>query len=168
MTTIFEEAYAEACAYSDQTLVTFETVQIESPDLDDPIRVVNDYVDLTAKLETGEVVTFTRFAFSALLPDLNAAGNPEAVITVDNASAEIARELLKISGSSHPLKVSIRYFNSDALMDGPKGRVGTGEMRNVQVDENQVTLRIGYGQINNLPFPSEVYTMKHYPSIYRS
>lgn len=162
MTAALEEAYA--CAPTN--VVVMETLQIDHADFSMPIRLVNDFTDLTAKLETGETVTFIRFAFEHVGAEVNAQGVPEVVITIDNASAEISRQLDAIADSSSGLTVTIRSYRSDDL-NAPAGRIVPGEIANISITDLRVTLRISFGQIANKPFPGELYTPFRFPGLVR-
>ncbi|QRM19563.1 DUF1833 domain-containing protein [Dechloromonas sp. TW-R-39-2] len=166
MSDLMTEALKEAWAVCPTNLVVFETIQIDHADFDAPLRLVNDYADLTATLETAETVTFTRFAFESVGAEVNAQGLPEVVITVDGASAEIAEALDAISDSADALSVTMRTFRSDDL-SAPAGRNVPGEVRNISVEDVRVTLRIGFGEIANRPFPSELYTPRRFPGLVR-
>lgn len=164
---LMEAALAEAYASCPTDLVVLETVEINHPSFTDgPIRVVNDYVDLTATLETGQAATFVRFAFTSVKPEVNAAGVPEYLVTVDNATAEIARMLMSVSASPSPLTVVIRQYRSDDLTK-PAGRLIPGEIRHVDAPESSVTIKIGFGQIANMPFPKELFTPRRFPGLVR-
>lgn len=166
MSELMSEALKEAYAVCPTDIVIFETIQIDHADFDQPIRLVNDYADLTATLETAETVTFIRFAFESIGAEVNAQGLPEVVITVDGASAEIANALDLISDSPEVLTVTIRTFRSDDL-SAPAGRNVPGDIRNIAVEDERVTLRIGFGEIANRPFPSELYTPRRFPGLVR-
>lgn len=162
MTAALEEAYA--CAPTN--VVALETLQIDHSSFPFPIRLVCDYQDLTATLETGETVTFVRFAYEIQRAEVNAQGVPEVSINIDNASAEIARALDLIADSPDSIPVTMRTFRSDDL-SAPAGRNLPGEVIDIQITDLRVTLRIAFGQIANLPFPSELYTPKRFPGLVR-
>lgn len=164
---LMEQALAEAYASCPSSIVVLDTLAINHPSfLDGPILLVNDYADLTAALETGEVVTFTRFAFKAVRPAVNAEGVTEVIVTIDNASGEIARLLVAASASIYPLVTTIRNYRSDDLSK-PSGRLIPGEIRNVSLDEQTCELRIGFGQIANQAFPSQLFTPQRFPGLVR-
>ena len=162
MTQALEEAYA--CAPTD--VVVLDTFQIDHSSFDEPIRLVNDFTDLTAKIETGETVTFIRFAFEHARAEVNAQGVPEVSISIDNASAEIARQLDAVSDSTDPFPVSIRTYRSDDL-NAPAGRILPGEIINISVVDVRVNLRIAFSQIANRPYPGELFTPRRFPGLVR-
>lgn len=159
-------AYREACAVAPSDVVDLLTLEIKHTDLPTPIRLVDDHEDLVAKIETGATVTFTRFAFQAIEPEINVAGQPELVVTVDGASAEISRMLDSLAGDPNPLSVVLRAYRSDAL-DAPGRRLLPGEIRHISINTTQVTLRIGFGEVANLPFPRDIYTASRFPGLTR-
>lgn len=168
MNDLMTEAYREACAHAPSDVVDLLTLEIQHVELEAPIRLVDDHADLVAKIETGETVTYTRFAFEAVEPEVNVAGQPELSITIDGASAEIARMLDALSGDPNPLFVVLRAYRSDEL-DAPGRRLLPGEIRHISIPPggNRVVLRIGFGEIANLPFPRELYTPRRFPGLTR-
>ena len=70
-----KEAYASAPA----NVIIYHTMELWHPAFTDPIRVVRDYDDLTATLEStaprnaGESVTFIAFNFDFTKPEVSAA-----------------------------------------------------------------------------------------------
>ncbi|MBS4019056.1 MAG: DUF1833 family protein [Dechloromonas sp.] len=166
MNDLMTEAYREACAHAPSDVVDLLTMELNHADLEAPLRFVDDHADLEAKIETGETVTYTRFAFEAVEPEVNVAGQPELSITIDGASAEIAQLLDGLSGSPDPVSVVMRAYRSDEL-DAPGRRLLPGEIRHISINTTQVTLRIGFGEIANLPFPRELYTPRRFPGLTR-
>lgn len=168
MNDLMTAAYAEACAHAPSDVVDLLTMEIQHADLEQPIRLVDDHADLVAKIETGETVTYTRFAFETIEPEINVAGQPELLITIDGASAEIFRLLDSMSGDPNPMRVVLRAYRSDAL-DTPGRRLLPGEIRHVAMppSSTRVTLRIGFGDVANLPFPRELYTPRRFPGLVR-
>jgi len=166
MSDLMDEAYREACAVAPSNVIDLLTMQIDHPELDEPVRLVDDHNDLVAKIETGETVTYTRFAFEAVEPEVNVAGQPELSITIDGASAEISRLLDSLSGDTNPLPVTLRAYRSDNL-ESPGRRLMPGEIRHISISTSRVTLRIGFGEISNLPYPRELYTPRRFPGLTR-
>lgn len=164
---LMEQALEEAYASCPSEIVILDTLQIDHETFTDgPVRIVNDYSDLTAKLETGEQVVFTRFAFKSIKPSVNASGMTEIKVTVDNASAEIARLLLSASKSIYPFKTTLRTYRSDDLTK-PSGRMIPSEIRYVELDEQSCDLRLGFSRIADRAFPSEVFTPQRFPGLVR-
>ena len=166
MNDLMTAAYAEACAHAPSDVVDLLTMEIQHADLEQPIRLVDDHADLVAKIETGETVTYTRFAFEAVEPEINVAGQPELSITIDGASAEIFQLLDNLAGDPNPMHVVLRAYRSDAL-DTPGRRLLPGEIRHISITSTRVTLRIGFGDVANLPFPRELYTPRRFPGLVR-
>lgn len=162
MTAALEEAYA-SCPTN---VAILDTIQIDHSSFTVPIRLVNNHDDMTATLETGETVLFTRFAFGIVKPEVNAQGVPVVVITVDGASGEIAEVMNSLADSPDYLPVTIRSYRSDNL-SVPAGRNIPGEIRSINVKDLRVTLRIGFKQVANLGYPNELYTPSRFPGLVR-
>lgn len=166
MDDLMTEAYREACACAPSSVVDLITLQLDHASFPEPVRLVDDHDDLTATIETGETVTFNRFAFEAVEPEVNHAGEPELVVTVDGASAEIAEAFNALADSPNEIKVILRAWRSDQLTV-PGRRLLAGEVRHVRIDTDRVRLRIGFGDVSNLPFPAALYTAARFPGLVR-
>lgn len=163
---LMSEAYREACACAPTDVIDLLTIEIQHASLPTPLRFVDDHQDLNAKIETGELVTFTRFAFEAVEPEINVAGQPELSLTIDGASAEISHMFDELAGDTNAMSVVLRAYRSDDL-ERPGRRLLPGEIRHVSINTTRVTLRIGFGDISNMPFPKETFTPKRFPGLTR-
>ena len=93
------QALKEAFASAPAGTVVLDTLEIWHPTFDEPIRVVRDHADLTARLEAGaprdggKRVTFAALAFEFSPPPVDTAPVPEITVTLDNVGSDITDAL---------------------------------------------------------------------------
>jgi len=174
------DALKEAYASAPQDDVTFETLELyHSTFIDEdggagPIRVVNDYRDLEAGLEStaladaGEMVTFTRFAFEVKLPVVSEGPHKEIIISIDNVTPLIAENIDRSKSTNEKIIVTYRpYLLSDLSkpqLDPPYSFI----LRTVDITESTVTGRATFSvELTNRSFPNKIYTARNFPGIAR-
>ncbi|MEG3639272.1 DUF1833 family protein [Magnetococcus sp. PR-3] len=173
------QAIREAYASAPADVVILHTLEIRHPAFVDDegvptaIRVVRDYVDLTAKLESsaplnpGEPVTFIALAFNLELPPVESTPMPEIVVTLDNVSGEIMKHLDRAVQTMDPIEITYRPYLSTDLegpqMDPPL----TLTITEVEADMLQVRARARMMDIGNKAFPAATYSASRFPGLAR-
>src|SRR6476620_3275326 len=90
-----DQAIREAYAVAPNDVIDYHTLEFRHASFDNPIRVVRDFANLTATLESdapedpSESVVFTGFSFDFELPEVGPDAVPEITIKIDNVSLEI-------------------------------------------------------------------------------
>ncbi len=164
-----KEAYATAPAGQ----VILHTLEFRHPSFSTPIRVVRDYQDLSAKLESSApvdastYVTFIAMAFDITLPEVQTSAVPEIVITLDNVSQDIEANLALAVASPYSIDVTYRpYLNVDLTtpqMNPPL----TMSLTQVDATDYQVTARATFGDLSNRQFPGQNYTADRFGGLVR-
>lgn len=106
---------------SSGTEVILSTLEINHNTFPEPIYIVNDWEDFTAKLENdGPEVTFLRYAFNLTPPSQDENGNTSLNLSIDNVSTEITQLFENaIDGNRVPISIKYRiYLNTDTT--GPQ------------------------------------------------
>lgn len=161
------EAYA--CAPSDA--VIYHTLEIAHPSWATPIRVVRDFDNLTATLEStapydpSTAVLFLGFAFDVIPPEVSAAGTPQLVIEIDNVSREILANIEIAMATPDLLTVTYRAFLSSDL-SGPQNDPPM-TLTIFQISANPMRIRAvaGFNDVVNKRFPSETYGAEDFPGL---
>lgn len=168
-----EEALKEAYAVAPNNLIVYDTLEFRHPEWAAPIRVVRDFANLVATLESdaplnpGESVTFTGFAFDMARPEINPDSAPEVSITIDNVSLEIEDALLQTVTSVYPIEVTYRpYLSSNLLMPAMNPPM-TLVLQQVQASSSRITATARLGDFANKKFPSQEYTARRFPGLVR-
>jgi hypothetical protein len=118
-------------------------LEITHADLAQPIRVVNDNLDL---VHAGD--TYTALAFRVMPPDDLSEGQPRAAIAIDNIGRELT-QWLELSGGGQGATVRmIQVLRSDP--DTVEWEV-TLDLADVQVNMLEVTGTLSFDDILNLP-----------------
>ncbi len=149
------------------------TLEIWHPTFTEPIRVVRDHADLTARLETGAPrdgalrVSFVALAFDLELPAVDTGPVPEITVTLDNVGQEIIDSLEAAAISQDKIDIIYRPYLSTDLegphMDPPIILT----LSEVEADTLRVTGRARMGDAGNKSFPSITYTARRFPGLAR-
>jgi Domain of unknown function (DUF1833) len=167
------QALREAYAAAPADTVILHTLEIWHPTFTEPIRVVRDHADLTARLEAGaprdagRMVNFVALAFDLDLPPVDTAPVPEIAVTLDNVGQEIVDALEAAAISQDKIDLIYRPYLSTDLegphMDPPI----TLTLAEVEADTLRVTGRARMLDAGNKSFPSITYTAKRFPGLAR-
>lgn len=155
-----KEAYASAPA----NVVIYHTMELWHPAFTTPIRVVRDYADLTATLEStaprnaSEAVTFIAFNFDFTKPEVSAAGIPQITITMDNVDRSIVANIEAALGSTELVSVIYREFISTDLSSPQNNPPLSMTIMSVTADVFKVTAVAGFPNLMNKRFPTTEYS----------
>ena len=155
-----KEAYASAPA----DVVIYHTLAIEHPAFSQPIYVVRDFADLTAHLETGEEVTFVRFAFDLKKPELSPEGVPQCQVEIDNVSREILANVQLAVSSTEKITMTYREYLSTDLSGPQNDPPMQLTVSSIKANVYRVTATAGYGDLNNKRFGVD-YTDERFPGL---
>lgn len=173
------EAITEAYASAPSDTIILHTLEIRHPafiDEDgnsDAIRVVSNFEDFTANLEStsamnaGEPVLFRHYPFSLTLPPITDKSTPSARLTIDNVSRLIVSNIELAVESLEVIRVIYRPYLSTDLSgpqyDPPIELVLSDITANVFSVSGTAT----FGDLANKSFPRRVYDLKHFPGLAR-
>jgi hypothetical protein len=165
------QALKEAYAAAPDNVVAYHTLEIYHPAFTQPIRVVRDFVDLSAKLEASAprdastYVTFVGFAFDIVPPEVSATGVPQCQVTIDNVSRDIVANLELAIASNQPITMIYRLFLSTDLTGPQNNPPMTLSVINMQADVFKVTATATFGDLVNRKFPGQNYTTERFPGL---
>ena len=159
------EALKEAYASSPADVVIYHTLEINHPAFSEPIYVVRDYQDLNANLEDGTPVTFLRFAFNLVKPEVSATGVPQCTVEIDNVSRDILANVQLAMGSTALITMTYREYISTDLSGPQNDPPMTMVLSNIQADVFKVRATASFGDLNNKRFPNEEYTAERFPGL---
>ena len=165
------QALKEAYASAPNNTVAYHTLEIYHPAFTTPIRVVRDFVDLSAKLEStaprdpSTYVTFVGYAFDIVPPEVSTTGVPTCQITIDNVSRAIMSNLEAAITTNTPISVIYRMFLSTDLT-GPQNNPPMAlTIISIQADVFKITATATFGDLVNKRFPSQLYTIETFPGL---
>lgn len=167
LSTALKEAYAAAPA----GVVIYHTLELRHPAFTAPIRVVRDYVDLTATLEAtapanpSTSVTFTRFAFDFTKPEVSSAGVPQITITMDNVDRAIVANIEAALTTTDLVQVTYREYLSTDLSAPQNNPPLNMTIMSVSADVFKVTAVAGFPDLMNRRFPSQEYSAEIFPGL---
>jgi hypothetical protein len=166
------EAIKEAYASADSSVVVVNTLELRHPAFTTPIRVVADYIPVTAKLEDtapidpGEMVEFQPFAFEFTLPEVMEKGIPEMGIRIDNVSREIMQHIELAMPQPDKLEVTYRAFLSNDLSFGPHNDPPLHlTITAIEADATSISAKAAIADFVNKKFPGEEYDERKFPGL---
>lgn len=165
------EAIKEAYASAPAGVIIYHTLELRHPTMTVPIRLVRDYVDLTAYLEAdapegpGAAVTFVAYAFDFMRPEVGPDGVPRMAITIDNVSRLITAAIENTLASTAPIEATYREYLSTDL-SGPQNDPPIHmQILSVSCDVLRVTAQAGFPDLLNRKFPTLEYTAEEFPGL---
>lgn len=166
------EAMKEAYASAPTDEVIYHTLELNHAAFSQPIRVVRDNADLDARLEAsavhnpGELVTFVRFSFDLVKPEVSATGVPQCTIEIDNTSRDILANIELAMTSTDPITVTYREFLSGSLDVGPENDPPmTLEITSIKADVFRIRAVASFMNLSNKRFPGEDYTAERFEGL---
>jgi len=133
---------------------------------------VNDFEELVATVEAdapvhgGEEVTFRPVPMRVTLPEeSDDVRDPGAQIEIDNAARVLTPYLRAAAQTQEPVQLIARtYLPSDTSAPHEMPPLHL-EVTGASADGVNVTLRAGFGDVTNYPFPSVLYTPEGFPGL---
>lgn len=171
------QTYAEAMTGAAITIVMLETYELRHPNFIEngavtPIRVVNEFTDVVAQLESTAVVnpntyvTFTALPVTSSGPDENdTSGTPAVTLQIDGASGHIAEQLDLALLSAVPVAVTQRIYASNDLSAPARMPVINMILRSVIVGDVTVSASATFYDPSNNSFPRKEYVEAEHPGL---
>lgn len=157
---ILERIYASAPT----DVFAIHTLEISSAAFVGPFRFVQDFNDYSAKLETGELVTFQASGIGLQLPQRGVKGREDLVFQLDNVSGEATTAIKKVLASGDEATVTYRIYasndNTGPLVE-PVVLVATAAKVNVRSVQIVATFR----DFVNRRWPHRYYDLKNFPQL---
>lgn len=160
MTTLLERIYASAP--TDEFLL--HTLEISNPVFLAPYRFVQDFEDLTATLETSEVVTFMASGIGLSLPQRGVQGREDLSFQLDNVSGDAAMAIRDAQDSGQGTDVIYRAYSSNDLsapIGAPLKLIATSAKINIRSVQVVATFR----DFVNKAWPRRLYSIDRFPGM---
>lgn len=149
---ITEELKSEA--WSSESNLPLVLLEIDHDDLDEPILVVNDKVNITS---LGN--EYTAYPFDVFLPDSNDSAPPKAKLKIDNVSRELTQIIRTISSPPSVVIKVIRRETPDIIEAEYLGM----KLRHIPYDVLTIEGDLEFEDFTKEPYPALTFT----PSIFR-
>lgn len=169
--TTLSQALKEAYASAPANVVIYHTLELNHPAFTTPIRVVRDFVPLTATLEStasanaGEAVTFAAFAFELTKPAVNPNSVPQITIEIDNVDRSIVANIEAALTTTDLVTVTYREFLSTDLSAPQNNPPLTLTVMSVSATVFKITATAGFPTMQNKRFPTTEYDATTYPGL---
>ncbi len=152
-------------------IVIYDTLELRHPAFTSPIRVVQDEVDLDARIEAGAaidaglMVTFRAYAFDLVPPEVFG-GVPQMTLEIDNVDREIGVQLEAANREGSPITLVYRLYRSGQLTTGPSNLPPMKmELKTVSVKPMRVTATAGFRDLLNRVFPALEYSLERFAGL---
>jgi hypothetical protein len=169
--TTLSQALKEAYASAPANVVIYHTLELRHPAFTSPIRVVRDFSNLTATLESsapadpGALVTFIRFAFDFTKPEVSSVGVPQITITMDNVDRAIVANIEAALTTTDLVQVAYREYLGSDLSSPQNNPPLNMTIMSVTADVFKVTCTAGFPDLMNRKFPSKGYDAQTFPGL---
>jgi len=138
-----------ADAWSPESDLYLVLLTIEHPDLDSPIHVVNNTVNV---ISNG--ITYVAFPFEIALPESPENSPPRAELTISNVSREIGQAIRQVGSPPSVTIAVIRQATPDVIEALHVGMKLTG----VTYDVQQVSGQLVREDFTTEPYPAMTYS----------
>ena len=143
-------------AYAAESDLPLVLLKIDHADIDPPIRVVNNKVDITSN---GEA--FIAFAFAISLPDNIEDAPGRSQLRIDNVSREITEAIRSIST---PAAVTIQVVRQDAF-DNIEASWPPMRLTNVRYIALTVRGDLEFEDLTREPYPAHTFSPAEFPGL---
>lgn len=159
MSTLLQTIYAS----TPSDYILLPTLEIKSEAFD-TLYLVNGYEDISAKLETGQTVTFVATAMDVSIPNRDNSGNQKLIFAIENVT-HIAQEIIdKIIDQEKQAFVVFRQYISTILTEPAETPITLSILGGV-FSGSTVQIECSYYDILNTTFPRRRYTTDFAPGI---
>lgn len=136
-------------------------LKVNHADLDSPIRVVNNYSNITSTADGGSQ-EYVGYPFEINLPEDTSENIPEVSLTIDNIDRQIVEAVRTCTG---PPTATIWVVLSDSpntIEYGPLEMT----IRSTQYNAMTVTATIAPDNVLNEPYPGDLYSPQNFPGLF--
>lgn len=166
-----QDAIKEAYASAPSDEVILFTIEMRHPKFTEPLRVVRDNQNLTARLEEdapvngGEAVLFVAYPFDIKPPDTDEYGKPELTITIDNVGREILTYVEQAVKTRDVIEVTYRLYLASDLSGPQNNPPMTMQVTSISATPQSITIVASFADLSNKAFPKQMYTLEQFPSL---
>jgi len=140
-------------------VVPLELLTITHPELNEPIRVVNNQVDVVSRGNT-----FRAFPFRASLPKQGGDEEINVKLEIDNVDRQISATLRDLSPDKEPRMILEVVTDED--FDTVEGGPWDFRLQDIRVDKLIVQGTIGFESKLSEPFPAHRFTPALFPGLF--
>lgn len=120
--------------------------------------------DITARLETGELVTFTACAMNVSKPAKNADGVQDLRFALSNLNGVVSNEIRQAIAARTPMRATLRTYLSTDL-NAPSQRPFEVVIKGGQWTAVEVQITAGFMNILDTAWPRNLYNLTDHPGL---
>lgn len=167
----FTEALKEAYASNEDDKIIISTLELYPASLSPPARLVLDYEDFTATLESdapvdpSTEVTFQKSYFEVSLPE-SSDRLPQLQLRIGNVSQVLGQHIEDIIDAREVIPVIYREFIESDVSPEPHYVLKNMNLKNISVG-NVITGNLYFSDYSNRAFPNKLFTAERFPGLVR-
>jgi len=169
MNSNLEDAIKEAFAIAPSNKVIINTLEIRQGDdsnaVQEPIYIAQVRRSFTAKDENGNDITFEPSGFQFSLPPSTEEGFQSLNVAIDNIGRRVSDYINTAKSEEEPVKLIYRPYMSNDLSGPQMNPPLVLWLKDVKVNQFQVTGRATFMDVVNKKFPLELYTRERFPTL---
>lgn len=160
------DAMAEAYATQPAGEVIIDTLELDHPTFDEPVRIATGVQeDITLPLTLGgDTALFRALQISLTLPGMDADGPTPAKVRIDNVSSLLLPYIRAAIQSTDPISVVYRGYTTSDLTQ-PGDVIEDLELRDVSLSPSWAEGTLTFKQVELQAFPLATYDEEHYPTL---
>lgn len=160
-----QDAILEAFAIAPTNVTTIHTLEIRQAGVQDTLFIAQSRRPITAFDEDGEPHLFEASGFEFSLPPSNEEGFQSLNIAIDNIGQRASDFVKTAQASNTPVMVLYRPYLSNDFTTSQMVPPLTLFVKQVSINQIQVTGKATFMDIVNKKFPSELYTREDFPTL---
>jgi hypothetical protein len=165
MNDAYTDAIKEAFALAPANVVTYHTLQIRQIGVQASIFLVQSRRSIIAADENGDYHTFEPVGFQFSLPASNAEGFTSLNIVIDNIGRRVTQFIESATSAVQVVEVLYRPYLSTDLSQPQMSAPILLFLKDVEVNDLQVTGRATFMDLVNKKFPLELYNRETFPAL---
>lgn len=154
----FSASFVEAVVSQNTDQVFLFLLTLNHPDLEAPIRVVNNTEDLDSNGNT-----YTAFPFNLVLPQDDGDTLPQVIITLSNVSLEFIDEVRGLTGALDVTLDVVLASSPDYIEMSIEGM----KTYTINYDAQTFQAVCQIEDVLNMSFPNELYLPSNFPGLFK-
>ena len=119
-------------------------------------------MEASAPADPGDLVTFIGCPIEVTLPEHSTSGVPEAELSVDNVSRLLMPQIRRANETTEPIMATYREYLLSRRTIGPELVVDGFAVRRARATLMRVSASLGFFDLLNARWPTEIYTTEDY------
>ena len=161
----YEPAIREAYAVCPTNEPVIETLEFSHVSISTPIYICGNTEDIVARLETGELITFSKAAIKFTHPAKTDEGIQDLQLDVCNADRRITDFFGQANNFTTRVEVKYRAYKASSLTAERSSPPLLLTLSEASAQGGQVSAKASFADLVNKPFPAGKYIRSMFPNL---